>query len=264
MNPSSPEPFLVKIRDSEVDQLPSEETIAERVRLSVADLHYVPSQAAVVVEPKKKSQLSLTLVSDTALRYLSEIAKDQLVPVSKRDKKLGLGLSTGHDLRKELEAAGLIKVDSVKTHGPSRTVRIAGIEDKGYELLKTNGVPFAKRNGKGGLEHQYHQSKILEWAAHNGYEPRIEFSPSDKSADVALVKDGKRVAVEVVCHGIEKELWNLVDVRAGFDEIWFAMANRKIAEKLRTMIESRMGYEAGRILDLVTFKLLSEFQRAAD
>ncbi len=263
MNPNFAEPFLVRIPNNDIEP-PSGDAIAERVRRSLEDLNSVPSQEPVVVQSEKKSQLSLTLVSDAAQRYLAEIAKDQLVPVSKRDEKLGLGLSTGNNLRNELEAAGLIKVDSVKTHGPSRTVRIAGIEDKGYQLLKTNGVPFAKRKGKGGLAHQYHQGKILEWAERNGYEARIEFSPSDKSVDVALLKHGKRIAVEIVCHGIEKELWNLADIRSGFDEIWFAVAIKKIAEKLQRLIETRMGDESARILDRVAFKLLSEFQQTAD
>jgi len=263
VNPAFPEPFLVKIQDCPVG-LPDPEAVEERMKVTLANLEWVPFEADQVRRPRVKplAQEALPLISMPALEYLRDIAKDQFLAVSKRDERRGTPISQGNALRKELLEADLIALEEVNTYGKSRRIINTQLTEKGYTYLKSLGIQCERPKGRGGWEHLFHQQAIAAWGRANGYVVQIEHFHNGKSVDVGLEKDGVRIAVEILCVGVEKELSNLRDLHTGYSEIWFCVADMKTARKLRDSIARQFGEEAQVILSRVQFRLLGEFQDA--
>lgn len=258
-NPKFPEPFPVVMDEISLrDDVDSE--VAERRALSCSQLSYVPVREpdqARAAQPSKPP-----LVSTPAQDYLAEIAKDQFLPASKRDQLLGVPLSQGNALRAELSAAGLVSLERVNTYGRARRITNCRVTEKGYELLRDLKVPFQRPRGKGSWQHVYHQHAVAAWGRLNGYQARVEHMHDGKAADVCLEKDGRRVAAEVLCKGVQKELANLRDLHTGYSEVWFCVPDEREAWRLRELVSATFGEESGAILARTRFKLLADFQNS--
>ena len=166
---------------------------------------------------------------------------------------------SGNALRQELEDAGLIRVEVVDTYGRSKKISNARITDKGYAVLREMKVPFERPRGKGGWEHVYHQNSVASWARLSGYRASIEHSVDGKAADVSLEKDGRRIAAEIFCKGLLKELANLRDLFS-YDEVWFCVKDVDEIGRLKELISRTFGEEAKQIFERTKFKLLGDFQ----
>jgi hypothetical protein len=262
-NPNFPEPFPVV-----VDEFPLRPDIGEELEArrtaTRAKLSFVPLERQRIVSGRGtgKTETAPPIVSKPALDYLVEIAKDQFLPASRRDQEVGIPLSQGNALRKELQEAGLLRVEHVNTYGKARRIINTRITEQGYELLGSMEVRCERPRGKGGWEHLYHQRAIAAWGRANGYEVAIEHTVGGKSVDVCLEKDGERIAAEILCHGVHKEVANLRDLHTGFSEVWFCVKDREEARRLQELIVATFREEAHAILTRVRFKLLGAFQDA--
>jgi len=262
-NPNFPEPFPVV-----VDEFPLREDIdseiAQRRSASRSELSYVPVEK-LEPTPKRTSETtnqSPPLVSKPARDYFVEVSKDQFSPVSRRDGSLGIPAGSGNALRRELQEAGLITVELVDTYGKSRKIRNARITERGYAVLREMDIRCERPRGKGGWEHIYHQDSIARWAPLNGYRASIEHFHDGKSVDVCLEKGGVRIAVEIFCKGLHKELKNLHDLQSGYPEIWFCVKDSDEIRRLQELISLVFREEAKEVLARVKFKLLGHFQDA--
>ncbi|MBI4450278.1 ATP-binding protein [Candidatus Uhrbacteria bacterium] len=259
-NPNFPNPFPVLIDDFPL-RPDVEAGIAERRQQTLAGLSWVPDRREpAAAAPPKTVKATKPLVSKAALDYLTEIAKDEFVPASWRDQQLNIAISQGNVLRSELEKAGLIALEKVNTRSRAKSVVNTRITDAGYALLDLLKVPYHRPRGKGGWEHQYHQRSIAKWAARNDYHRvLVEHSVDGKSVDVALEGE-KRIAVEILVNGPRKEMANLRDLQAGYDEVWFCVKDQQTAGQIRELIGATFGDEAPTVLARVQFRLLGEFQ----
>lgn len=259
-NPAFPEPFPVAIDEFEMKGDIADEVTRRRAE-TLASLSYVPFDAQKVA-PASKQHLKRAdpLLSKPALDYFVEVCKNQFTAASKRDQQLGVPLSQGNAVRRELADAGLVTLEAVSTFGRARRIVNTAVTEKGYELLKAMKIPHDRPRGRGGWEHKYHQHAVAAWAERNGYRASIEQTANGKSVDVLLENERGRVGVEILCVGMEKELANLRDLHSGCSEVWFCVRDRAEAGKLRALIELKFGEEAKAILSRVKFRLLGEFQ----
>ena len=260
-NPAFPEPFVVAMDDFPL-RVPTDREVEARLRETLSKLSYTPlekqnppPEQAAANKPRKP------MISKPALDYLAEITKNQFLPASTRDRGLVIPLGQGNALRTELATAGLILIELVDTHGPSKKIKNTRISDKGYTLLKQMSVRFERPRGKGGWEHRFHQHSITKWGKLNGYTASIEHFHDGKSVDVHLEKDGHCIAAEVVCEGLAKEVANVRDLHSGWDEIWFCVKDKETTKGIRRHIVAAFPGEADAIFARVQFKLLGDFQR---
>jgi hypothetical protein len=266
-NPNHPDPFLV-----DVDEVALDENVEARVAGRIAQTHArLRFEALPAREPgsdsaapnrrrRAQTRMSGPLTSKAASDYLIEIAPDQFEPISIRDRRLNIDLSEGNGLRKELVQAGLIALETVNTHGPSKKIINARITAQGSDFLQLLGVPYEKPRGRGSWEHQWHQHAVAKWARTQGYRALIEHMHDGKAVDVSIDAGEKRIAGECLIHGVVKDLANLRDLFTGYDEVWFCVADQKTAKALEGHIAATFGDEAPLILERVRFKLLREFQ----
>ncbi|MBI4502810.1 MAG: ATP-binding protein [Gemmatimonadetes bacterium] len=262
-NPSWPEPFLVRVHDCPV-RAPEPAEIEKRIHDTINSLSFIPLEGGrpAAAEPPKEEKLPL--VSKGALDYLVEISKDQLVPVTWRDRRLQVPLSQGTALRSELASSDLIELQEVRTHNKSRGFKLTVVTNKGVQFLKSIGVACQRPAGRGSLEHIYHQHVIAAWARRNGYHATVEHFVDGKSVDVSLQKDGVAIAAEVLIEGVQKEIANLRDLEVGFNQVWYCVKSEDEAAKLKRTITATLGPEAAVVLEKVRFKLLREFQPEFD
>lgn len=260
-NPRFPEPFCVRIEDIDL-RADIDDDVLRRKAHTLEQLSFTPLEDVVqsrgLASPKPEQ--AGPLVSKPALDYLTEISKNQFLPASKRDQQLGIPLSQGNALRRELESAGLICLERINTYSRARKVLNTRLTDKGYAFLKEMKVSCDRPRGKGSWEHVFHQHSIAEWGSRTGWQASVEHFSNGKAVDVCLEKDGKRGAVEILCHGVMKELANLRDLFAGYSEVWFCVPDPAEAGRLRELISLKFGEEAKAILSRVRFKLLGDFQ----
>jgi hypothetical protein len=256
-NPEWPKPFLLKVADFPV-VMPDPAEIEARRKQSRERLTFVPLPTE---RPAQRAERpgGLPLISAPALDYLREIAKDQFVPASRRDQDRAIPLSQGNALRTELVQAGVIRLEHVNTYGRARRILNTVITDAGYELLRSLGVPCEAPRGRGSWEHRFHQHTIAAWAKRSGYTALIEHTEDGKAVDVALVGGGKRIAAEVLCTGVEKELSNLRDLAVGFDEVWFCVRTPDEGTGLKARIAGVSGGAGVALLSRIQFRLLREF-----
>jgi hypothetical protein len=271
-NPKCPTPFVVGIPDWPLREYSAEE-ISARQRRSLAVLPWESShpEAAVDNSPQVEAVSSTKatsnnrqrspLISKHALDYLIEIAKNQFLPVSRRDQELGIGYSQGNGLRRELLNGQLIEQATVDTHSSSKKIVNTRITEKGYALLSEMKITFEKPRGKARWEHCWHQNAIAQWARARGYHALIEHMHQGKSVDVSIDAGDRRIGAEILVSGIAKELANLRDL-LDYDEIWFCVADLPTSRALEAKIREAFGLEAPIILERVRFKLFREFQRA--
>lgn len=257
-NPRFPEPFLVAIDEFALRQDISDEVKSLRAA-TLERLSYVPI-ARIQAQASQAVVESQPLISKPALDYMIEIAKDQFLAASKRDQDLGIPLSQGNALRKELVAAGLVCLERVNTYGKARKILNTRITDKGYALLKSMKIACDPPKGRGSWEHRFHQRSLAAWATLAGFHTAIEHQQDGKSVDVCLEKGGRRIAAEILCFGVEKELNNLRDLHNGYSEVWFCVKDWDEAKRLQELIRLRFREEAKPILARVNFKLLGQFQ----
>jgi hypothetical protein len=257
-NPSFPEPFCVRVADGPVGEVTAA-ALAARMGESASSLDFVPVEARTAPVDEKKRQAT-PLLSHAALNYLVEIAKDEFEPASWRDRRLGIPISQGNALRKELLAAGVISLETVNTYSRARKIKNTVLTEKGREQAQALKVSYERPRGIGSWEHVYHQHAIASWASRNGYSASVEHFMDGKSVDVSLEKGGVAVACEVLIEGVAKELNNLRDLQAGYSEIWYCVKSEDEARRLRGTIEARLGSEAASVLQKLRFHLLREFQ----
>lgn len=269
-HPLVADPFIVELPELDFSQRISEQEIRERMAPILQSLRWVPRN--VYEEPngqiaggksgaqRRKGQ-GVASPPKEELDYLESIARNPFVPVTERDRKLGVSTYKGNKLRKDFCEKGLITIQHVDTGKRGAGITLIEISDKGSELLQRYQVNVKKPAGKGGLIHQFWQHQVQRWFLENypGCKATIEQMVEGKAVDVGVEIEGRKVAAEIMIKGEEKELVNIVkDLEVGFDEVVIVCEDKETGRSLQRKIGETLGERYCRV---VSIRQLKEFYK---
>lgn len=267
-HPLIPDPFIVEIPELDFSQRISEQEIQERMAPILQSLRWVPR--GVVEEANNDGADGRTGArrhkgQDVAsppkgeLDYLESIARNPFVPVTERDRKLGLTTYKGNKLRKDFCERGLIEIHHVDT-GKKGGITLVEITSKGWEMLERYKVNVKKPAGKGGLVHSYWAHQLQKWFMENypGCKATIEKMVDGKAVDVGVEIEKRKIAIEIMITGSEDNaLVNIgKDLEVGFDEVVIVCQDEKIGRSLQKKILDTFGAKNS---GLVSIRQLREF-----
>ena len=193
------------------------------------------------------------------LDYLQAIAETPFLPVTERDKRLGLSSWKGNRIRQELKDTDMLRFHEVNMGLRGKQITLTEPTDKAYHLLDALQVKVERPSGNGGFAHRFWQDTIYRWAVNQGYPARIEQALDKKRVDIGVQWVEKRCAVEVVMEGLEKELSNLKkDLEEGWDMVVFCAEDQETLDQLERMVEAEFG-EAMKKEGKVRFRRFREF-----
>ena len=168
------------------------------------------------------------------------------LPITLLVKEAGISSRVANEIRDQLKTyqEGLIREHYAPTGAQGRNYTLTEITNAGYRVLDALEVRYEKPRGDGSYVHRFYQHLVYEWAVRQGYPARIEDEVDGKRVDVNVSWDNRRVAVEIVIEGLEKELRNLAkDLDRGFQQVVFCAATAATLDELRRKIESELGPE---------------------
>ena len=101
---------------------------------------------------------------------------------------------------------------------------------------------MAQAEEKGTSRHQYLQSLIKRMAEEKGYKATVEEAITDGRVDVGLLKDGKKIAIEIsVTTSPEHECSNIEKcLKAGYDRVVMVAQDKRSLEKIRVLAIEKM------------------------
>jgi hypothetical protein len=156
--------------------------------------------------------------------------------------------SAASRIKIKLAKLGYVEEIALKLGKRGGQPKLLKLMDAGCEYLKVEN-PY-KNMGKGGFEHIFWQNVIAQNYRSQGYKATIEDSVGRKAADLAIEKEGVRIAIEVTLH-IENVIQNVKrDLSIGYKQVWLACPDVDMADKVRGKLEDEMETEAlkGRVI----------------
>lgn len=258
-HPNFLKPFVVRIREVELEHMVSDERIAEMMAPVLASLKWTPSPYAAMPpgETNRKTSVGRSDVNSgdgapgiekqtkseeqaldiELLDYLRAVARDLLVPKATRYEQIKLSAGRGDALSDALLKRGLIEEIKVPTGRRGGQPILLDFTNSGRELLARHGIKINTPKGKGGLVHQFYQNLMARWFAKNFPQGKatIEDMSSGKAVDVSFVGEGKRIAVEILVNGVDKEISNVDADLWSYDEIWL-VADNKALDRLKKKV----------------------------
>jgi hypothetical protein len=267
-HPLIPDPFIVELPELDFSQRITEQEIRERMAPVLQSLRWVPRSVSEesnnhnadgATGAERRRGRDMASPPKEELDYLESIARNPFVPVTERDRKLGLSTYKGNKLRKDFCERELIRIHHVEIGKRGGGIALVEVTSKGWELLERYKVNVRKPAGKGGLIHQYWQQRLQKWFLQNypGCKATIEQMVEGKAVDVGVEIEGRRIAVEIMIKGEEKELVNIVkDLEVGFDEVVIVTEDKETGRSLERKIGETLGDKYGRV---VSIRQLKEF-----
>lgn len=131
---------------------------------------------------------------------------------------------------------------------PKPTPKYEPIKEKPKSIKKQESPPKLppQERDKGTSRHQYLQNLIQRLAQEKGYKATIEEPVHDGRVDIGLLKNGKKIAVEIsVTNTAEYEYSNIEKcIKAGYDKVLMCSLDKKHLEKIRALVMERMSESA--------------------
>jgi excisionase family DNA binding protein len=194
--------------------------------------------------------------------YLESINREPFLPVTERDKRLGISGWKGNNLRERLIKKDVIEKVLINTGKRGGIITLVKTTANGRAIVESLGMKANGQKGKGSFTHQFWAHVIKTHYEKTGEaKPSIENDSLGKAADVLLEMGDRKIAVEIAIH--DNESFNVSkDLVVGFDEVWVCTETEEMMEKIRESLRKNIGSE---ILEKVRFRLLTEFyERSAN
>lgn len=216
-----PRPFLVKfpllkikkgsVSDDDVEKhgikkMPLPEFLKFGNRIS-SDLfeklssHVSTGNKAISIPNKPSKEVStpsplsdkLPVLGEKELEFLGDVYTYPYDKLSDRYLRLGHSWRSGNLLKNSLLSHNFIMLFPIKL--PTGQIKLVELTDKGHKAIcKQN----KKGNRPGGLEHEYWKHRVAEHYKSKGYKVKKEYPIGEgKTVDVAAVKNGEKIAIEV-------------------------------------------------------------------
>lgn len=199
-----------------------------------------PSSPALLLDPRGREYT-----------YLMDVKNRPYLSIVQRNRALRLTNYMANRIVRKLHALGLVEEREIHSGGKGRANKFLELTDKAIDLVGPQNLG----SGKGGFEHVYHQQRLREYFAAQGYTAVIEQFENGKAVDVGLVRDDRRAAIEVAMSP-QGEVDNFEkDLRAGWHEVWSFARTQNIQDHIkREWEEKRAAYPE----DSVKFFLLTD------
>ncbi len=128
--------------------------------------------------------------------FLKCVFNNPTLSVTKLYRNQKLSGYMGDKIKRTLKDKGLVQEITTNLGSQSRIAKFLLLTPKSFTYL---GIEFAPGSGKGGPVHKYWQSVIEFHVKGLGYKVAIEdpISGTNESADLGIVKDNKKLAVEI-------------------------------------------------------------------
>ena len=197
--------------------------------------------------------------------YIEHAAKWPFMPISDRDKELGLSRYKGNKVRSELVEVNLIKQHKVNTGRRSGQKIMIEVTGAGYLLLNSIGIQAKRPRGRGGFVHKYYAHMLKEYAEQrwHGCVATVEDASYGRPVDVAVkipaTTSGAKerlIAFEVFITGEEKEVTGIAKDVELFDRVIVCAVSQSEVEVLTRRAHRSLGEE---LLSKVDFILVSEY-----
>ena len=197
--------------------------------------------------------------------YIEHAAKWPFMPISDRDKELGLSRYKGNKVRRELVEVNLIKQHKVNTGRRSGQKIMIEVTGAGYLLLNSIGIQAKRPRGRGGFVHKYYAHMLKEYAEQrwHGCVATVEDASYGRPVDVAVkipaTTSGAKerlIAFEVFITGEEKEVTGIAKDVELFDRVIVCAVSQSEVEVLTRRAHRSLGEE---LLSKVDFILVSEY-----
>ena len=262
-------PFLIQIPElsfEKADKRKIQEFMSEKIK----ELRYVPSEEEEIVLESKEAKTEKP--KDVAIKepgvqllkeemdYLESITREPFLPVTERDKKLGISGWKGHSLRKKLINKRILEQIQINTGKKGGVITLEKITENGRAIAEALGMRANILAGKGGFTHQFWARTIKNHYEKTGEAiASIENDSLGKAVDVELIFPDRKVAVEIEIG--DNESFNISkDLFSGYDEVWVCCEKEEQIERKRKKVEEDLGRE---VLEKVKFRVLSEFNERA-
>jgi hypothetical protein len=110
-----------------------------------------------------------------------------------------------------------------------------------FPNITADGLKIAKlempKQGTGSFLHRKVQALLKGHFKKLGFDPHIEFDLNGKRADVAIVAEGKLVAIEVGLNSDERESENITkDFAAGYSEVRSLCRDSGMIERIKKLV----------------------------
>jgi len=175
-------------------------------------------------------------IDDKLKSLIYDISEHPYSGVVERYKRQSVSRRKGDKYKNQLIEKEMIKPVNIPTK--SGRIVLLEITDKGWQYLQDLGVQKPKKRYNESLEHMYWKHKVAEYYRKHGYNVLIE-EPVNGYTDIVIIKDGKRIAVEIETgksdwrKNVEKNL------KKGFSQIMIAVTNQELLLKIENEITGK-------------------------
>lgn len=184
------------------------------------------------VNKKKKVYPRLTHPQQ---KLLIDILENPFSTITSRYKRLRLYSKLGNSCRKELISEMCIMPRKIITG--QGWITLFEITRKGKLLLHDLGHEF--KNEREGIVHKFWKYKVSEYYKKLGLDVRVEEYYLNGRPDIIVIKNGKKIAIEIET-GKSDYIKNIeLALEANFDEIICVTINRFVEEKIRRKLEEK-------------------------
>ncbi len=169
------------------------------------------------------------------VQFLTDVLRHPELGIVQRAKQLELSRRKTHAIKTALVRGGLVEAVDVST-GSGRTVLLA-LTGEGKATLQRAGVDTSGYLARGGIEHEYWRSRIVEALERDAYKVTHEHRIDGNGAiDILAERDGERLIVEIetgqsdVPENVRKCL------AAGFERVLIAATSHEAYGKIRRQV----------------------------
>ncbi|MBU4000577.1 ATP-binding protein [Patescibacteria group bacterium] len=168
-------------------------------------------------------------------RLLVDIFNNPLSGITQRYKKLKLNPKYGNKFKNLLISQGCIQPKKIITG--KGWITLFELTQKGKMELRDLGVEF--KNTSEGVVHKFWKHKISEYYRNRGLDVRVEEYYVNGRPDIIVVRDDKKIAVEIET-GKSDYVRNVKQaLEARFDKVICVATNKHVEEKIRKELEKQ-------------------------
>jgi hypothetical protein len=166
---------------------------------------------------------------------LADICINPFSSITQRYKRLKLNTHYGNNLKKQLiEQKCIISRKVITGYG---WITLFELTQKGRLILRDLGHEV--KNTREGIVHRFWKNKIAKYYEKKGFKVFIEEYFITGRPDIIIMKQGKKVAIEIET-GKSNIIYNIRKcLKAGFDEVFCVATNKNVEKKIKEELGKR-------------------------
>ena len=220
-----PDPFLIRPPFTNQDENMPDEELRELMKQFAGEIREEFPDIGESHIPQLSQQSDISPLMPLEKVMLSDIMDRPLEGVDERTKRLGVHPSTIAGLHETLTDRGIIKTVSVDRK------KLFELTDQGRIIAERAGIPLAKRETRGGVEHFYWIQRSVQFLKKLEFQPVCEV----RGIDIVDTKTGIAIEVETGKSDIAANLLKLK--KSGLSHLFMLSTHKHLAIKLNTMAQ---------------------------